>query len=40
MKNQDVVDALGGMPPIKVHCSLLAIEALNKALGEYEKGNK
>ena len=32
----DIVKALGGMPPIKVHCSILRIEALNKAIGEYE----
>ncbi len=37
MNNNTVVEALGGMPPIKVHCSLLAIEALNEALADYEK---
>ena len=28
----DIVDALGGMPSEKVHCSLLAEDALKKAL--------
>lgn len=29
--NQDVVDALDGLPPIKHHCSLLAKEAIKAA---------
>jgi NifU-like protein involved in Fe-S cluster formation len=32
----DVVKKLKGMPLIKVHCSVLGIEALNKAIGNYE----
>lgn len=31
----DVVNSLEGLPPIKVHCSLLAIDGLHKALHEY-----
>jgi NifU-like protein involved in Fe-S cluster formation len=27
---------LGTMPPIKIHCSLLGIEALNKSIKNYE----
>ncbi len=36
MTNNTVVEALGGLPPIKVHCSILAIDALHKALDDYE----
>ena len=36
----DIVNALGGMPPIKVHCSILGIEALNKAIENYEENKK
>ena len=32
----DIVKKLGGMPPIKVHCSVLGIQALKKAIGNYE----
>ncbi|MFA5228726.1 MAG: iron-sulfur cluster assembly scaffold protein [Candidatus Paceibacterota bacterium] len=32
---QDVVDALGALPPIKIHCSVLAIDALNEAVYDY-----
>ncbi len=34
----DIVKELGGMPKIKVHCSVLGIEALKKAIGDYENG--
>jgi|GEM_PF-1040569 len=33
--NKDVVRFLGGLPPIKVHCSLLAEEALGEAIYDY-----
>jgi nitrogen fixation NifU-like protein len=33
----DVVNSLDGLPPIKVHCSHLAIDGLRKALYEYYK---
>ncbi len=32
-----VADELGSLPPIKMHCSNLAAEALHKAIGEYRK---
>ena len=36
----DIVKELGGMHLIKVHCSLLGIQALNKAIEDYEAKNK
>ena len=42
--NKMVMDALGGLPPVKVHCSVLAEEALHAAIQDYkdrlEKGEK
>ena len=40
LKNSDVVEALDGLPPVKIHCSLLAEEAIHAALWDYaEKHN-
>ena len=33
--NKAVMDALDGLPPVKVHCSCLAEEALHAALWDY-----
>ena len=33
--NKAVMEALGGLPPIKVHCSLLAEQAVHAALWDY-----
>ena len=33
--NRAVMEALDGMPPVKVHCSLLAEEAIHAALWDY-----
>src|SRR5678815_3184454 len=35
--NQEVVEALGGLPPVKIHCSVLAEEALKAALEDFVK---
>jgi nitrogen fixation protein NifU and related proteins len=35
--NQQVSDALGGLPPAKQHCSVLAEDALRVAIQEYRK---
>ena len=35
LSNKAVLEALGGLPKVKVHCSLLAEEALNKAIEDY-----
>ena len=35
--NDQIVEALGGLPPVKIHCSVLAHEALNAALEDYKK---
>ena len=33
--NKAVMDSLDGLPPVKVHCSLLAEEAIHAALWDY-----
>jgi len=33
--NKAVMEALGGLPPVKVHCSVLAEEALHAAIQDY-----
>lgn len=33
----DLVGELDGLPPIKIHCSVLGIEALQKAIGDYRQ---
>lgn len=35
ISNQAVAEALDGLPPVKMHCSVMAEEALTKALEQY-----
>ena len=37
ISNKAVAEALGGLPPIKMHCSLLAEDALKSAIEDYLK---
>jgi len=37
ISNRAVAEALGGLPPIKMHCSVLAEQALRAALVDYYK---
>ena len=37
--NKAVMEALDGLPPVKVHCSLLAEEAIHAALWDYAQNN-
>ena len=39
INKEDIVKKLGGMPPIKIHCSILGIEALKKAIKNYGERN-
>ena len=39
LTNQDVAKELGGLPPIKMHCSALAADALNEAIYNYLADN-
>lgn len=34
---QDAADELGGLPKIKAHCSVLAVDALKEAIRDYEE---
>lgn len=35
--NKAVIEALGGLPPVKVHCSVLAEQAVKSALYDYSQ---
>jgi len=37
LTNKDVADALGGLPPQKLHCSNLAADALQKAIENWQQ---
>ncbi len=37
MTDEEIVEALGGLPDTKRHCSILAASALHKALQDYQE---
>ena len=37
LTNKAVAEALDGLPPVKMHCSVLAEEAIHAALDDYHK---
>ena len=37
VSNKAVVEALGGLPPVKMHCSVLAEQALRSAIEDYRR---
>lgn len=37
LSNKAVAEALGGLPPVKMHCSVLAEEAIQSAIDDYMK---
>lgn len=37
ISNREVAEALGGLPPAKMHCSVLAEDALQSAIEDYRK---
>lgn len=39
LSNKAVAEALDGLPPIKMHCSMLAEEAIHEAINDYLKKN-
>jgi len=40
ISNRAVAEALGGLPPLKMHCSLLAEQALRSAIQDYLERSK
>lgn len=39
LSNKAVAEALDGLPPVKMHCSVLAEEAIHKAINDYRKSH-
>jgi nitrogen fixation NifU-like protein len=39
IKKDDLLKKLGKVPPIKIHCSILAVDALHEAVYDYYKRN-
>ena len=40
MKSSDVIKELDGLPPVKIHCSLLSVDALGEAIYDYLRKEK
>jgi nitrogen fixation protein NifU and related proteins len=40
ISNKVVTDALGGLPKVKLHCSVLAEDALKAAIDDYKKNRE
>jgi nitrogen fixation NifU-like protein len=40
LTNKAVAEALGGLPPVKMHCSVLAEDAVKAAIEDYKKKHK
>jgi len=40
ISNKAVAEALDGLPPVKMHCSVLAEEALKSAIEDYLNNSK
>lgn len=40
LSNKAVAEALGGLPAAKMHCSVLAVDALKKAVADYRQKKK
>jgi nitrogen fixation NifU-like protein len=40
ISRQDVADALDGLPPVKMHCSNLAADALHEAIKKYKENKE
>jgi nitrogen fixation NifU-like protein len=40
LTNRAVMEALGGLPPVKIHCSVLAEQAVQAAIDDYRSKQK
>ncbi len=40
LTNKAIAEALDGLPPVKMHCSILAEQGIKKAIQDYQKKKK